>query len=151
MAMFITMIVASCTTTRNESVASARWLSGTWENRSKSGVMYEAWLKSSEKEFTGSSYMVKGNDTVVMEKMRLVEEDDQIVYIPIVANQNDGLPIRFIAKTVSDSLLVFENLEHDFPQHISYQRISGDSIVAEIWGDRSGREVRQVFPMKRTR
>ena len=95
--------------------------------------------------------MVKVQDTIVFENIRLVQEKEGIFYIPVVKNQNDGLPVRFVAKTISDTKLIFENPEHDFPQIISYTKISSDSLVAEISGTKNGQIQRQTFRMKRVK
>src|SRR5690606_21013709 len=107
------------------------WLIGTWENTKAKGSVYETWSKSDVNEFSGKSYMVKEQDTIVFENIRLVREQNKLFYIPTVKNQNENLPVRFIAKTISETQLVFENLQHDFPQIISYTRINADSLLAE--------------------
>ena len=111
----------------------AEWLSGTWENKTKRGSIFETWSKTTENELSGKSYMVKGQDTIVFENIRLVQDQ------------------AGIAKTISDTKLIFENPEHDFPQIISYNKMSSDSLVAEISGTKNGQERRQTFPMKRVK
>ena len=125
------------------------WLIGTWENKTSTGSIYETWSKIRDNELSGKSYMVKGKDTVVFENVRLVQEQDRLFYIPTVKDQNNGLPVRFAAKKISATQLVFENPQHDFPQIISYTKISLDSLVAEISGVRNGKERKEIFPMKR--
>lgn len=50
---------------------------------------------------------------------------------------------------VSDTALVFENPEHDFPQRIGYTRVGPDSLAGWIEGD-SGGELRRIrFPFRR--
>jgi hypothetical protein len=66
-----------------------------------------------------------------------------------VANQNLGLPVKFKEKSIKEQEFIFENLDHDFPQTITYTRISADSLVAEISGIKDGEARRQRFPMKR--
>jgi len=61
------------------------------------------------------------------------------------------LPVRFATKTISETQLVFENPQHDFPQTISYTKITADSLVAEISGTKNGHERKQIFPMKRVK
>lgn len=52
---------------------------------------------------------------------------------------------------VNDTLLVFSNPAHDFPQQVSYRRVSRDSMVARIEGTRGG-QVRGInYPVKRVR
>lgn len=145
--------IALCAWTTNpiNDIKKAEWLIGTWENKTPKGSVYETWNKTNETEFAGKSYIVKEKDTIVFENIRLVQEQDGLFYIPIVKNQNDGLPIRFATKTISETQLVFENPQHDFPQIISYTKITSDSLVAEISGTKNGQERRQMFSMKQVK
>lgn len=144
-------VLCAWTTKQTSDITKAEWLIGTWENKTPKGSIYETWNKETDNKFSGKSYIVKEKDTIVFENIQLVQEQDGLFYIPIVKNQNDGLPVRFIAKTTSETQLVFENPKHDFPQIISYTKITADSLVAEISGTKNGQERRQIFPMKRVK
>ncbi len=146
----LTVFCASTTKQTND-ITKVEWLIGTWENKTPKGSIYETWNKKADNEFSGKSYVVKEKDTIVFENIRLVQEQDGLFYIPIVKNQNDGLPVRFTNKTISENQLVFENPKHNFPQIISYTKITADSLVAEISGTKNGQERKQVFPMKRVK
>lgn len=127
----------------------ASWLIGTWENKTQRGSIYETWMRVNDHELSGKSYIIQERDTVVFENIRLIEEEKGLYYIPVVKNQNEGLPVRFTAKIINENQLVFENREHDFPKVITYTRIGKDSLVAEISGIINGEERKKVFPMKR--
>lgn len=127
------------------------WLIGTWESRTPKGSMYESWTKVNDTSFSGKSFVLNGKDTIVSETIQLVEEQNSLVYIPTVKKQNGGLPVRFPLKTLSESSIVFENLQHDFPQVISYTKYGSDSLVARISGSRNGQNREQSFGMKRIR
>ncbi len=151
-AMFVGLIILCAWITKQPNdISKASWLIGTWENKTSRGSMYETWTKLNDKELSGKSYIIKEKDTMVFETVRLVQEQDGLFYIPTVKNQNAGLPVRFAAKTFSETQLIFENLQHDFPQIISYQKINADSLVAETSGTKNGQERKQIFPMKRVR
>jgi hypothetical protein len=45
--------------------------------------------------------------------------------------------------------LLFENLQHDFPQRIGYRRQSKDALLAWVDATRNGRERRLEFPYQR--
>ncbi len=139
------------TTIRTNNINKAQWIIGTWENKTKKGAIYETWGKINDNEFAGKSYIVKEKDTVVFESIRLVNEKDGVYYIPNVKNQNNDLPVRFAAKTISETELIFENPQHDFPQIISYTKIGTDSLVAKISGTKNGQQRQQTFPMKRVK
>lgn len=144
-------VLCAWTTKQTNDITKAEWLIGTWENKTQRGSIYETWNKTNENEFSGKSYIVKEKDTIFFENIRLVQEQDGLFYIPIVENQNDGLPVRFTTKTISENQLVFENPQHDFPQIISYTKITADSLVAEISGTKNGQKHKQTFPMKRVK
>lgn len=141
-------ILCAWTMKQKNDIKKAEWLIGTWENKTSKGSIYETWSKSNDNEFKGKSYMIKEKDTIVFENIQLVQEQDGLVYIPAVKNQNDNLPIRFSTKIISETQLVFENPQHEFPQIISYTKITSDSLVAEISGTKNGQERKQIFPMK---
>lgn len=134
---------------QDNDIKKTEWLIGTWENKTSRGSMYETWRKVSENELAGKSYIIKERDTIVFENIRIVQEKEGLYYIPTVKNQNDGLPVRFAAKTIAETHMVFENLQHDFPQTISYRKISSDSLVAEISGTKGGQQRKQAFMMSR--
>lgn len=145
------IILCAWTTKQTNDIGKAEWLIGTWENRTPKGSIYETWSKINDNEFSGKSYTLKEKDTIVFETVRLVQEQEGLFFIPTVQNQNEGLPVRFTAKKKSKTQLVFENIQHDFPRIISYTKISGDSLVAEISGMKNGQERKQTFPMKRVK
>ncbi len=145
------IIFCSWTAQQKSETKKAEWLIGTWENKTQRGSIYETWAKISDVELSGKSYILKEKDTIVFETIRLVQEQNNFFYVPKVKNQNDGLPVRFASKIVSETQLVFENLQHDFPQVISYTKINADSLVAEISGTKNGKERKQTFPMKRVK
>lgn len=150
-ALIASIVLYAWTTNPISDIKKAGWLIGTWENKTPKGSIYETWNETNSTEFAGRSYIVKEKDTIIFENIRLVQEQDGLFYIPTVKNQNEGLPVRFSAKTISETQLIFENLQQDFPQIISYTKITSDSLVAEISGTKNGQERRQVFSMKRVK
>lgn len=145
------LLFNACSNQANTDIKKAEWLIGTWECKTLEGKSYESWSKATEQEYVGKSYMLNEKDTVVFERIRLVQEGDGLFYIPTVMDQNGGQPVRFAKKMVSDTQLVFENPQHDFPQMISYTQIGSDSLIAEISGTINGQEQKQSFPMKRVK
>jgi hypothetical protein len=145
------LVIYACTIKRNNDISRIEWLVGTWEQATSRGSIYETWRKTDENELTGKSYKLKNNDTIIFETIRLVQDDGRLSYIPAVKDQNRGAPIRFNERIASETLLVFENKEHDFPQVISYTKIGKDSLMAEISGMRKEKEEHRYFPMHRIR
>jgi hypothetical protein len=74
------------------------------------------------------------------------KRDGTLVY---EADPSGQSPATFVANTIGDATIVFENLEHDFPQRIGYQRSGPDSLSAWIEGTRDGEARRIDFPYRR--
>ncbi|WP_340062975.1 DUF6265 family protein [Ascidiimonas aurantiaca] len=143
------ILLCAWTTVQTNDIKKAEWLIGTWENKTPKGSIYETWNKTDDRNILGKSYIIKEQDTLIFETIQLIQEHDGLYYIPTVKSQNNGLPVRFSVKTISNTQMVFENTKHDFPQIISYTKITTDSLVAEISGIKNGLERKQIFPMKR--
>lgn len=142
-------VFCSWKTGTEEAIEKARWLIGTWENKTQRGSIYETWTRVSDNELSGKSYRLQQKDTLVFETVKIIQEAQGLFYVPTVKGQNNDLPVRFALKSISDSILIFENAGHDFPQIISYRRVSADSLVAEISGSKNRQRRKQQFPMKR--
>ncbi|MET0759371.1 MAG: DUF6265 family protein [Flavobacterium sp.] len=130
-------------------IEKASWLVGEWGNTSKEGVLTETWTKENDSTFLGKTYFITGKDTAFTESIQLMQKKDQLLYIPTISDQNEGKHVTFTLTTSSDNQLVFENKEHDFPQKITYNKISNDSIIAEISGIKDGKKSTESYPMKK--
>ncbi|MBK7233948.1 MAG: hypothetical protein IPH93_17205 [Saprospiraceae bacterium] len=143
------VLFTSATTQIKNNLSKVEWLIGTWENKSSRGSIYETWTKINENKLSGESYMIKEKDTILFENISLMFENDNLHYIPIVENQNNNMPVRFSAHSITPDKMIFENQQHDFPQMISYSKIKSDSLVAEISGMKNGKLKSLFFHMKK--
>lgn len=135
--------------TEKEKIKTARWLLGTWENKSPEGNLKEIWNKVNDSTYEGQSYFIKGKDTIHFEKIQLQQKGEQLTYSQTVRGQNDDKPVAFPLTNTNEKELVFENLKHDYPQKISYKSISKDSLVAEISGLQSGKPSKERYQMSK--
>ena len=110
------------------------WLIGTWKrtNTKPGEDAYEKWEKISTKEFSGIGVILKGEDTVFMERLEIVVKNDGLFYIAEVAH--NPAPIYFEIKKQEASGFVSSNPDHDFPKQISYH-LEGDKLTAKISGN----------------
>jgi hypothetical protein len=138
-----------CSCSTDTLLSETEWLLGTWENKTPDGTIYESWSRENDSLFMGRSYAITGKDTLHLESIQLREQDGSLYYVPTVVGQNDEMPVSFKAIILTKDELHFENIVHDFPQLITYKRISADSIVAEISGMIEGQNQAQRFPMRR--
>lgn len=132
-------------------IAKLEWLIGIWVNHTDRVDIYEKWEYRDHTELSGMSYYIKQQDTVVLETIRIVKENDRLFYIPTVANQNNGKPVRFMLKQMTENEVRFENPEHDFPQIITYRLKGSNSLVARISSEDIHNPRVVEFPMDRIR
>lgn len=114
------------------------WLIGTWKRETKREILYERWIKVSNRTFEGDSYSVNNGDTTFVEFLRLEQFGAEIFYTPKVAHNKYPVPFKLI-KAIENEV-VFENLDHDFPQRIIYKRNADGSLDVRIEGDRDGEQ-----------
>ena len=84
----------------------------------------------------GMSRTVRGDSVIEYEHLQIFERSGHAVFH---AEPSGQAPADFVARTVSDSLVTFENPAHDFPQRVIYRRRGRDSLIARIEGTRNGR------------
>ena len=122
---------------------------GTWLNKRTRGDIYETWTREGPTAFSGISYTLANGDTTPLEKVRLYREQNQIVYAPVAAGQNDEKQVLFRLKSMDGRRFVFENLKHDFPTRIVYDFRSSDSLYAHIEGKVQSKPRRVDYPYRR--
>lgn len=134
-------------TKNNQAIEKAQWLIGNWHNKLAKGLLIEVWNKENDSTLVGQSYFIAGTDTLSIENIRLEQRNGKLSYVPIVRDQNYGQAVYFTLTRSTDSLLVFENPKHDFPQKITYQLLANDSLLAEVSAIAEGKLKSQSFSM----
>jgi len=130
-------------------IAQANWLVGTWFSESGERSNYETWNIYNDSIYVGRSFSIQRGDTVSSESIKLVQQGEEINYIPTVQGQNNDMPVMFELVSSDSNKLIFENPTHDFPQIITYWSVPPDSLIAEISGMINGQHHAQKFPMRR--
>jgi hypothetical protein len=106
----------------------------------------ERWAAPQNGEMAGSSRTFIGGAPRESERLRLFVRGDTFVYN---AHPSGQQPTEFRAPSITDRELRFSNSAHDFPQHIVYERVGSDSLIARIEGDRAGRRAPVSYPFRR--
>lgn len=119
------------------------WLEGTWKGKVDSVAFAEIWKRVDDSTFSGTGMVISGQDTAIVEQLQLALRNDTIYYIATVSGQR----VVFTMTSMTADRYVFENPAHDFPQVITYTKVSEDSLVAEITGMVKGERRREVFKM----
>ncbi len=122
------------------------WLAGCWESRTTTRVTTEMWMRPDGGLMIGGSRTVVRDVAREFEHLRLEATAAALTY---VAQPGGRSPTRFRASHVSDTLLVFEDPTHDFPQRIRYRRIRADSLEARVEGGEGATARGFDFPMRR--
>ncbi len=130
---------ASAVTAAAAELASLDWLLGNWQRTGMaagtSGA--EHWRRQADVlEGEGRSY--RQGELRFQERLRIIDEGGQLYYVADVAG--NPAPVRFALVAQGVQSVVFENLQHDFPQRIAYQR-NGRRLTATV----SAGERVQVF------
>ena len=124
-----------------------RWLTGCWRDGDK-GQTEEQWTRLAGQTMLGIGRTVKEGKTEFYEFLQIRAQSDGIFYI---AQPNGGKAVPFKLVKINDNQAVFENVEHDFPQRIVYQKQVDGSLLTALEGMEKGKPKLLQFPMKRVR
>jgi hypothetical protein len=116
------------------------WLAGCWEMRAGELVIEEHWMSVRGGTMLGMNRAVRGGELAGYELLILRDEGSSWVY---EAHPSGQSPASFRSAAITDTSIAFSNPDHDFPQTITYSRISADSLVARTAGE-SGGKVREM-------
>jgi hypothetical protein len=120
-------------------------LIGVWVSEYPGYKLYEKWERISSTKFEGAGYKVVGRDTILIEIIDLIFNDDSIYYSPQVIDQNDGRVISF-KMSEEEKQFRFVNLLHDFPKEIIYDFITNDEMIVKLKGsEKKSKEVTFYF------
>jgi hypothetical protein len=106
------------------------FMTGSWSGRSGSVEMEEMWTSPKGGVMLGLHRDVTPGKPAFFEFLRIEERNGRVIYI---ASPKGRGGTEFPLAKIEDSVVVFENLEHDYPQRIIYQR-DGESLTARIEG-----------------
>ncbi len=128
------------------------WLAGCWEQRAPGHLVQEHWMDPAGGTMIGMSRTLARDATRDAtrgwEYLRIAAREGRLTYTAAPSGQAET---PFLATVLSDTLAVFENPEHDFPQRISYRKLSSDSVMARISATRGGKTQGMDIPMSRSR
>ena len=124
------------------------WLAGCWIGESPRRVVEEQWLPPRGNAMVGVGRTTAGDTLVEYELVLVRLVGGRLRYEAHPSGQPSA---TFVAGEVSDTMVVFENAEHDFPRRVGYRRLGRDSLGAWIDGTVGGRTRRIDFPYRRDR
>jgi hypothetical protein len=117
------------------------WLRGCWRTTPSptggdAAVIEEQWMAPRGGTMIGMGRTVRGSRTTEYELVVLKEQDGRLAYDAHPSGQPSAV---FLSSEITDTSVVFENPEHDFPQRVGYRR-SGAGLAAWIEGTMKGQK-----------
>ena len=105
------------------------FLQVTWKMENKEN--FEHWDRLNDNSFKGFSYKMDSGQFMISEYLDIARKGNKTIFTATVVNQNEGKSIQFEG-TKSDSTVTFENLKHDFPKKIVYQKLSDTEMLVTV-------------------
>ena len=93
--------------------------------------IFEHWDNLNEKNLKGFSYKIKEGQMIISEYLDIYNNKNDVILTASVLNQNQGEPVNF-KLTKNDSTFTFENLHHDFPKRIVYQKLNEEEMLVQV-------------------
>jgi hypothetical protein len=94
----------------------------------------------------GMARTVRGDALVEYESVLIKEQGGKLAY---EAHPSGQPPATFLTATATDSEVVFENPQHDFPQRVGYRRDGSGGLIGWVEGTAQGKARRVEYPYRR--
>jgi len=107
------------------------WMTGSWAGEKDGVRLEEHWMSPRGATMLGMHRDLRGR-TVSFEFFRVVEDSLGLVYLAQPGGRAPATPFR--AKGLEERRIVFENLEHDFPQRVIYWLGKDGALHARVEG-----------------
>jgi len=122
------------------------WMSGSWVGDSKGMHAEEHWTSPE-----GGIMLCMHRDVIegrrtAFEFLRVVERGDSLVFIAMPKARNET---PFPLKSLAGKKVVFENLEHDYPQRVIYWQEKPGTLSARTEGMLNGKLESEEFTWTR--
>jgi Domain of unknown function (DUF6265) len=110
------------------------WLHGCWQSMTPQSTIEEQWMAPRGGTMVGMARTVRGGRTTEYELVVIKEQDGRLAYEAHPSGQPSAV---FLSGDVTETSVVFENAEHDFPQRVGYTRTDG-GVAAWVEGTSKG-------------
>ena len=122
------------------------WLQGCWLLRDGDRTIEEQWLSPRADSMLGVGRTTRADRLIEYEMVLIRASGRQLAY---EAHPSTEEPALFMSASIGERSIVFENLKHDFPQRIGYERTSADRLLAWTEGTQDGQMKRIEYPYSR--
>ena len=145
----VTVSFFSLAQSTNPAVNDLAWLAGCWELNRNGREINEQWMKPSGGVMLGMGRTVANGSVREYEFTQIRQEKDGAIYY--VAKPSGQAEASFKLVKLQNKEVVFENLEHDFPQRIIYRLEAERSLFARVEGMVKGQMRRIDYAYKRAK
>jgi hypothetical protein len=130
------------------SIVKLAWLAGHWRLEKAGRVIDEYWMAPAGGVMLGMGRTVSKGKELEHEFLQIREgPDGELYYVALPSRQQEA---TFKMVSLTDTEVVFENKEHDFPQTIGYSLGPDDTALAYIEGPGPNGETKRIeFAYKR--
>jgi hypothetical protein len=121
------------------------WMVGCWGSDDEGSSADECWLEPRGNTMMGVHLDVGASGREFYEYLRIVAGDEGIAYM---ASPMGSEPTPFRLVSIDGQRAVFENLDHDWPQRLTYWR-EGDALHAQAEGlSAESRKAHWIWPQR---
>ncbi len=125
------------------------WLAGCWKSVDAEEGSGETWTTPAGGAMFGIGRSVKQGKLLTYEFLQIrTLENGTLAYLAQPSGQNSA---AFPVLQLTDTEVVFQNAEHDFPQRIIYRLVDSTRLAARVEGTQNGVSKGIDFPMERVR
>ena len=122
------------------------WLTGCWARDQGSTIIEEHWMPPRGGVMLAMGRTTRNGMLVEYEFIVLRERDGHLAY---EAHPSGQAVTTFRAAAPTDTMVIYSDPTHDFPQQVGYRRMGPDSLLAWIEGTMDGRVRRVDFNYRR--
>jgi len=109
-------------------------LIGVWKLDDEEHEQYEVWKNNGDGTYSSTVFTIEGKDTVITERIHIFQREGKWDFETIVSGQNKGKPVDFLHTILNDTVVQFDNPNHDFPKLINYTMKTPRNVRAFIAG-----------------
>jgi len=124
-------------------IARLDWLAGCWERVEPERHTIEQWTAPRGGMMLGLNQTTARGRTIAWEYLRITVVDATLVLTALPSAQPEA---SFEAVELTDTMVVFSNPSHDFPQTVSYRLLPDGSLLGRIEGTDEGKARSIDFP-----
>lgn len=127
---FLLLIIGLLSCDESQKTMNMNDLVGQWYELESGG--HEEWKVVGPEHLKGRGFEVKGGDTIVYEILELKKVNGTLTYLADVEEAMGQGIVDFPLVSHTSHKMTFINQKHDYPQVLSYEKVSDDTLKVII-------------------